>query len=347
MYQFDAPQYFYLLLLLPALALVFLYYWQWRRRVRLHFGESQLLSALMPKSSSSKHWLKLSLGLMVVALLSLALVNPKIGTRLETVEREGIDLVFALDVSKSMLTEDVRPNRLERAKLIINQCLDELAGDRVGIITYAGKAYPQLPITTDYAAARLFLKNIDTDLIPSQGTAIGEALSLAAQYFDDEGQQNRLLVILSDGEDHEADYEKALAEAEAAGILITTVGLGTERGGPIPVYRGKNRIGYKKDAQGEVVISKRQPELLKTLAEANQGLSLNGNRSSQTSRALLEQIKAMEKQSFETALFTDYEDQFQWLLLPALILLILDSLLLERKTAWFEKLKLFERNEKS
>lgn len=346
MYQFDQPQYFYLLLLLPLLALLYLALLAWRQKVQKNFGDSHLLQQLAPMRSRTKGMLKFALSLLILAFLSLALVNPKVGTRLESVQREGIDLVFAVDVSKSMLAEDVQPNRLERAKLLISNTLDELVGDRVGIITYAGKAYPQLPITTDYGAARLFLKNINTDLIPSQGTAIAEALELSTQFFDDEGQKNRLLVIISDGEDHEEKLDKAIAQVHQAGIEVISIGLGTERGGPIPVYRGKQRISYKKNQSGEVVITKRNNQTLQKIAGTS-GEVLNGNRSRGAVTKIQEKINSMEKQQFEAALFTDYEDQFQWLLLPALLLLILDVLILERKTLWFQKLKLFDRHAKN
>jgi len=261
MYQFQAPEYFYILLLLPAVLLLFAFYLRWRKKAQRAFAESPLLQKLVPERSFNKPVLKLVLSLLIISLLSLALVNPQVGTSLETVKRKGVDIVFAIDVSKSMLAEDIQPNRLERAKLTVSRTLDELVGDRVGIITYAGRAYPQLPITTDYGAARLFLSNISTDLIPSQGTAIGEAIELASNYFDDEDQKNRLLIILSDGEDHEAGIEDALALAKENNITIYGVGLGTARGGPIPVTRNGQRVGYKKNRTGDVVITQLNEDL--------------------------------------------------------------------------------------
>jgi len=343
MYQLEEPQYFYLLLLIPAVLVFYGLFLRWKKKAQNYFGDKALLLKLSPERSKNKPFLKLILSLTIIALLSLALVNPQVGSRLEEVQREGVDIVFAIDVSKSMLAEDVQPNRLERAKLLISRTLDELVSDRVGIITYAGRAYPQLPITTDYGAARLFLKSINTDLIPSQGTAIAEAIELATQYFDDVDQKNRLLVIISDGEDHEEGIDDAIEEARDQQISIYTLGIGSKRGGPIPEMRGSRRIGYKKDQNNEVVITKLNSTLLKEIAENSDGKYASGNSTRSSVNFLMEQISSMEKKQFETSLFADYEDQFQWLLAPALLLLLLDVFILERKTQWFKNLNLFKK----
>jgi len=347
MYQLEEPKYFYLLLLIPALLLLYSLYLAWRRRAQKSFGDKALLEQLIPEKSPTKPLLKLILHCLIIALVSLALVNPQIGNRMEKVQREGIDLVFAVDVSKSMLCEDVQPSRLDRARLLISRTLDELVSDRVGIISYAGRAYPQLPITSDYGAARLFLKNLNTDLIPSQGTAIGEAIDLASRYYDNVQQKNRMLVIISDGENHEEGVEDALSKARELGISVFTIGLGSERGGPIPIKnRRGNIIGYKKDQLGETVITKLNQSLLEEIAQEGGGLYHLGNSTPSTVDFLLQEMAQMEKQQFETMMFTDYKDQFQWLLGPALLLLILDSFILDRKTQWFKRLNLFERHEK-
>lgn len=345
MYRLEEPLYFYLLLLIPILVLVYSLYLAWRRKTQKYFGDKQLLEQLSPERSSTKPIIKFVLYLTVVVLVSLALVNPQIGSRMEKVQREGLDLVFAVDVSKSMLCEDVKPNRLEIAKLIISRTVDELISDRIGIISYAGRAYPQLPITTDYGAAKLFLKNVNTKLIPSQGTAIGDAIDLATRFYDDEDQKNRLLVILSDGEDHEADLDRAISKALEQNIQIFTIGIGTERGGPIPIKQGGRIKAYKKDQNGEVVITKLNEELLEEIAADADGQYFLGNSTRKTVEYLLEEMSKMEKTKFENSLFADYEDQFQWLLAPALLLLMLDIFILERKTQWFKNLNLFDRNE--
>lgn len=346
MYQLEHPEYFYLLALLPLLALLYAWLLHWRKKRQKAFADAPLLSRLVPERSKNKHALKFLMGLLIISLLSLSLVNPQVGTKVEKVKREGVDIVFALDVSKSMLAEDVPPNRLDRAKQIISNTLDVLVSDRVGIITYAGRAYPQLPITTDYGAARLFLENINTDLIPSQGTAIAEAIELSSRYFDDADQKNRILVILSDGEDHEEGIDAAIEKALANNIRVYTVGLGTERGGPIPVYNRGYRVGYKKDRSGETVITQLDNKLLTEIAEKGDGRYWSGRSVKKATSALEEVILQMEKKEFEARVFTDYEDQFQWLLAPALLLLILDIFILERKTQWFKKLNLFKDHEK-
>ncbi|MDZ7845379.1 MAG: VWA domain-containing protein [Owenweeksia sp.] len=285
--------------------------------------------------------LKLILGLLIICALGLALVNPRVGTRLETVKREGVDLVFALDVSKSMLAEDIRPNRLEKARQIISRTLDKLVSDRVGIIIYAGRAYPQLPITTDYGAARLFLKGVSTDIIPSQGTAIAEAIELATEYYDDQEQKNRVLVLLTDGEDHEEGFLEAARQANDKDIRIISLGIGTKRGAPLPELRNGRQVGYKKNARDEIVISKLEADILRDIASETGGSYRDARSTREAVNHILDTIEKMEKKEFEAQLYADYEDQFQWFLGMALLLLVIDSFILERKTQWFKRFRPF------
>lgn len=344
MYELDNPQYLYALALIPVALVLFFLYRAWQKRQRKAFGESHLLRYLAPERSQSKPWLKFILLLLALASLIIALVNPRIGTRLETVKRVGVDLVFAVDVSRSMLAEDVQPNRLAKAKQIISRCLDQLVSDRVGMIAYAGRAYPQLPITTDYNAARLFLRNISTDIVPSQGTDIAGAIELAASYYDDEEQKNRLLVLLSDGEDHEAGYETAAREARAQGVQVIGIGIGTERGGPIPQYRNGRQVDYKRDAAGEVVITRLETQILREIARLTDGGYHSGSDTRNAVKYIMDYLRQMEKKEFETQQYADYEDQFQWFLGLALFFLVLEMLMLERKTQWFKRLKLFDND---
>ena len=337
MYELDNPYYLYLLAAVPVVVVLFIAMMAWKRRIRKRFGDTRLLRELAPERSSNKPLLKMVLAVIAIAALSIALVNPKIGSRLETVKREGVDIVFALDVSKSMLAEDIQPNRLAKAKQLISRTLDELVSDRVGIIIYAGQAYPQLPITTDYGAARLFLQSVDTEIIPTQGTAIAEAIELATEYFDDEDQKNRVLVLLSDGEDHEEGYEEATQKAKENGITILTVGIGTAQGAPIPDMRNGYRIGYKRDEAGEVVVTQLQTDILKKIASQSNGEYVNGSNTRQVVKFLMDTIADMEKKEFESQVFSDYEDQFQWFLGIALLFLVLDTCILERKTQWFKR----------
>ena len=346
MYRLDQPEFLYALALVPLLIVVYAMYRIWQRRAQKAFGDTALLEQLAPEKSRTKSALKFIIALVALTALIIALVNPKIGSKLETVKREGVDIVFALDVSKSMLAQDARPDRLTKAKQIIARTLDNLVSDRVGMIIYAGQAFPQLPITTDYSAARLFLKGVDTDLISSQGTAISSAIDLASRYYDDEDQKNRILVIISDGEDHEEGIDAALKQAEENGITIYTIGLGTEQGAPIPGIRKGYNVGYKKDNAGEIVVSRRNSELLKSIAEQGGGKFLAGKSVKSIVDELMDEVAAMEKKEFEAQVFSDYEDQFQWFLGLALLLLVLDTLILDRKTQWFKKLNLFEKDEK-
>jgi Ca-activated chloride channel family protein len=272
-------------------------------------------------------------------------MNPKIGTQLKTVKRQGVDLVFALDVSRSMLSEDSPPNRLEKSKQIISKVIDKLGGDRVGIIVYAGNAYPLLPITTDHAAAKMFLQNAGPDMVSSQGTAISQALLLAKTFYDDESQTNRFLFILSDGEDHEEKFDAAAKEVLDQGIKIFTIGVGTKKGGPIPIKRNGKFLGYKKDNKGEVVITQLHDETLKDIASKGKGDYIYGNNTDKTIEFIENILNNAEKKEFEVKQFSDFKDQFQWFVGLGLLFLVLDVFLFQKKTKWIQKLNLF--NEKN
>jgi Ca-activated chloride channel family protein len=281
---------------------------------------------------------------LAFACFALALVNPKIGTKLETVKREGVDIVFAIDVSKSMLAEDIAPNRLDKSKQLVTQIINNLASDRIGIIAYAAKAFPQLPITTDYAAAKMFLNNMNTDMMSSQGTAINEAIKLSQTYFDDEGQTNKVLIIISDGEDHN---EEAVAMAEAAneeGIRIFTIGVGDVKGGPIPEKKNGIVLNYKKDNNGQTVITKLNEETLKNIASVANGIYINGKSTTDVVKSIGDILNKMDKTEFETKQYADFKSQFQWFLAFGVFFLFIDIFLLDRKTAWLKKLNLFNEN---
>ncbi|HSH19105.1 MAG TPA: VWA domain-containing protein, partial [Draconibacterium sp.] len=278
------------------------------------------------------------------ACIAIALVNPKIGTKLETVRSEGVDIVFAVDVSKSMLAEDVAPNRLEKAKQLVTQIINNLVSDRVGIIAYAANAYPQLPITTDYAAAKMFLQSMNTDMLSSQGTAINEAITLATTYFDDEEQTNRILIIISDGEDHSNVAIDAAEEAAAVGIQIFTIGVGDVKGGPIPQKRNGIILNYKKDNEGETVITRLDEETLKNIANNANGAYINGKNTNDVIAEIKDVLSKMDKKEFEAKQFADFKDQFQWFLAAGIFLLFLDIFFLERKTGWLKRLNLFNEN---
>lgn len=344
--QFDEKLYFYLLGIVPVLVLLFLMLQVWKRSKQRQFASSRLLRRLAPEKSSFKGTLKLIFLLLGLSFLVLGLVNPKIGTKLETVKREGVDIVFAIDVSKSMLAEDIAPNRLEKTKRLVSEIINQLASDRIGIIAYAGQAYPQLPITTDYGAGKMFLQAMNTGMLSSQGTAINSAIDLATTFYNDEEQTNRILFIISDGEDHSGNSTLASVEnAKSHGIRVFTIGVGKAKGAPIPLKRNGVVESLKKDANGEVVISRLNEPVLTEIATIGNGLYINGSNTEEAVEIIKEQLNQMDKKEFEAKQFAEYKDQFQWFLGIGLFFLFLDIFLLDRKTKWLKKLNLFNEND--
>ena len=331
-------------MVIPVIIMLFVFLQIWRRSAQKKFADAHLLSRLSPNQSLFKSVLKVMVLCGAFLCLSLALVNPKIGTKLETVRSQGVDIVFAVDVSKSMLAEDIAPNRLDKSKQLVTQIINNLASDRVGIIAYAGKAFPQLPITTDYASAKMFLQNMNTDMLSSQGTAIHEAIQLAKTYYDDEEQKNRILIIISDGEDHEGDAIDIAEEANEEGIRIFTIGVGNVKGGPIPIKRNGVVLNYKKDRNGETVITRLDETTLKEIAEETNGAYINGSNTSEVVDTIKDLLEKMDKKEFESKQIADYKDQFQWFLGLGILLLFIDIFFLERKTAWLKKLNLFNED---
>lgn len=345
MYILEETYYFWVLALIPILFLVFWIYALWQKKRQNQFAEAKFFYYLAPDFSKGKPLLKLIVISLGIIALTIALVNPKSGTKIETVKREGIDIVFALDVSKSMLAEDIAPNRLEKAKQITNQVISKLAGDRVGLIGYAGSAFPQIPITTDYGTTRTFLKTMNTNMVSSQGTAINQAIDLATTYFNDEDQTNKVLVLLSDGEDHESNLEAISEKAAEKGIRIYAVGLGSEKGAPIPIKKGGKIQSYKKDKNGETVITKMDPNTLKTIASITDGDYIHGVNTKEVVDQIFKNINDLEKTEFESKQYADFKSQYQWFLGLAILLLILDMFVFDKKTNWIQKLNLFNDRE--
>lgn len=343
--NWERPELLYGLFALFLVVFGYLLYFRWKTRLQRRFGSPATLERLAPKLSRSKSILKGAFTLLAMASLIMALANFREGTRVEKVRRQGIDIVFAVDVSRSMLTEDIQPNRLEKAKRLVSEILKSLAGDRIGIIAYAGQAYPQLPITTDYGSGRMFLQSMSTEMLSSQGTAIGAAIELASTYFDRDSQTNRVLVILSDGENHENEYlEEALTVAKSNGVQVFTIGIGTVKGGPIPEVTRSGR-SLKKDENGETVISRLDPDELLEIARKGNGAYIDGTITEQAVETLINYLDQIEKREYEfEEEITEYADKFQWFLGAAFLFLLLDVLTLDRKTSWFERLNLF--NEK-
>ena len=345
MYQLEETSYFYILLIIPTMITGFLFLKTWKKNIQKKYISENLLQFLSPNISNFKPRIKLLFLILFILFSTIALVNPKIGTELKTVKREGVDIVFALDVSKSMLAEDIAPNRLEKAKRIVSEIINTLNNDRVGVIAYAATALPILPITDDYSTAKTFLQSLNTDMLSSQGTAIIQSINLAQKFYDDEDQTNRVLCILSDGEDHEVERQNLLELAERSGIRIITIGLGSVKGAPIPIKENNIVKSYKKDENGDVVVTKLNTQLLNTIANSSSGIYIEGINTELVVEEISKRLKEMDKKEFESKQFVAYKDQFQWFISFAILFLSLELLVFKKKTYWVKKLNLF--NEKN
>lgn len=344
MIHLDEKIYLWLALVIVFFFVFFLIFQIIKRKKQKQFADEKLLSKLAPNRSRFKPWVKFGLFALMILLLCVALANPKIGTKIETVKREGVDVVFAIDVSKSMLAEDVSPNRLDKAKRLVSEIVNNLKGDRVGIVAYAASAYPQLPLTTDYSAAKMFLQSMNTDMLSSQGTAIQQAIQMASSYYDDNSPTARILILISDGEDHEMGASEIASEAKSKGIKTYTIGVGTLKGGTIPIVERGGVKTYKRDSSGEVVITRLNQNLLMQIAQNGDGKYINGDNTSEAVKGVEDILNNTEKSEFETQKYVDYKDQFQWFIAGVIVLIMLNLLIFERKTLWVRKLNLF--NEK-
>jgi len=345
MYELDEKKYLSFLLIVPILVLLFLFNQYWKRKKQREFGDLEMIQKLSPEKSVFKSVLKFTVLILAFGFLVIGLVNPKIGTKSETVKREGIDIVFAIDVSKSMLCEDVAPSRLEKSKQIVSQIINQLVGDRIGIVAYAGSAFPVLPITTDYGVAKMFLQSMNPSMVSSQGTSLDEAIKLSSTYFDDDKKTSKLLILISDGEDHSEGAIDAAEEASKLGLKIITIGVGTAKGGPIPLKENGRVLSFKRDQNDAVVVTKLNEESLKVISKNTKGGYVYGNNTKEVLEYVKNALDNIEKTEFEAQQFTDYNSQFQWFLGISFFLLLLDVFFLERKTKWLKKLNLF--NEKA
>lgn len=341
MFELDEPKYLLTLLLIPIFgALFFLHIW-WKKKQQQKFATAFLFEKLVPNYSNGKIWIKFTLWILAIVFLAIALVNPKIGTKMETIKREGIDIVFAIDVSKSMLAEDIAPNRLEKSKQLVSQIMSQLQTDRIGMVAYAGSAFPVLPLTSDYNAARMFLQSMNPTMISTQGTSIDEAIEQSSNYFDQGNATNKLVVLISDGEDHSDNVETALETALTKKIKILTIGVGTDNGGPIPVKEKGQNIGFIRDKNDEVVITKLNQNILENIGNKTKGGYILGNNTKEVVEYVTKKIATIEKTERESTQMTDFQSQYQWFLAIAFFLILIDVFLLERKTSWLAKWNLF------
>lgn len=334
MFRFEHPEHLYALLAIPLLVLFFAASRLHRRRALTRFGDLQLMEQIAPDMSRYKHTLKFIILVIGMAVLVIAWANPQWGSRSKTVQREGIDLLIALDVSQSMLAEDISPSRLERAKRFGQNLVDRSDGDNIGVIVFACNAFLQVPLTVDYSYVDLFLRTANTGMAPSQGTSLAEAIQLAQRSYPEENDRNKALVIISDGEEHDGAAAAIAAEANENGIAVFTVGIGNPEGSFIPTWVA-GRQDYKRDNAGNPIRSQLNETVLKEVADAGNGLYFNlAGRDNEIITALRDRIDQIEKQQFEQQSFTDYKSHFQGFIIAGLLLLILEFIISYRKSRY-------------
>jgi Ca-activated chloride channel family protein len=334
MFRLQHPEYLWLLLLLIPLLGAYLYFVRWHARSISALGNKELIFAHFSGYSPSRLHIKAFLYILAILLLIIGIANPQLGSKMEKIKRQGIELIIALDVSNSMLSEDVQPNRLGRAKNFIQKFLDELSNDKVGFIVFAGRAYLQMPLSTDYAAARMYVRSISPSFIPTQGTAISEAVQLAQDSYEEEKNEHKALIVITDGEDNEGGAEEVIAEAAAKGIKIFTIGVGTDAGAPVPVISKGITADYKRDEAGNIVMSKLNQAALRSYAEAGKGKYFLMGSGRDEIKSILSELGRIQSKELEEEVFTDFDDQFQWFIFCSLMLVLIEFFIPNKK--WFQ-----------
>jgi Ca-activated chloride channel family protein len=340
LFRFANPDYLYLLLLLPVMALLFIINEIRKRRARKRLGDIRLIGTLMPELSDSRSAVKFILLLFAVLAGVIILSRPQFGSKIEDVKKQGVEVIIALDVSNSMLSEDIQPDRLTRAKQAISRLVDNLDNDKIGLIVFAGDAYTQIPITTDYVSAKMFLSTIGPDMVPKQGTAIGAAINLGVRSFSPGEGKSKAIIIITDGENHEDDPVAAAQEAGKAGIVIHTIGIGSTEGVPVPVTVN-GRKEYLKDVDGNTVISKLDEDILKKIAMSTEGSYVRASNTNIGLDQIFADIRKMKKQELESTQYTEYNDQFQIFAAIALFMLVADFIIMERRNRKLANIRLF------
>lgn len=332
MFRFEHQEYLWLLLATIPAAIFFIIFYFWRRRAIGKIGDRSLVLQLIPDFSNRKHVVKFILLTFAYAFVILGFANPQLGTKQEKVKREGIDVIIALDVSNSMMSEDVKPSRLDRAKNFISNFIDKLSNDRLGMIVFAGNAYLQMPLTVDYSAARMYLHTINTSMIPTQGTNFAQAIDLARESFVKSDNSHKALIIITDGEDNEGGVDEKIANAAKEGIKIFTIGVGAENGAPIP--EGND---FKRDENGNIVLSKLNEQMLRDIAAKGSGKFLLLGSGNEEVNTLLKELKGITTKQFEEFIFTDFDDYFQYCIAIAVVLLLIEWWLSERRSKFSVK----------
>lgn len=338
MFRFEEPAYLYLLLLLPVLAVFYLYSNYRRRKAIKEFGDPELLASLMPEVSKYRPDVKFWLVCTALGLFAILLARPQFGSKLETVKRQGVEVMIALDISNSMLAQDVQPSRLAKAKRLVAQLVEKMQNDKVGMIVFAGDAFTQLPITSDYISAKMFLESIDPSLISKQGTAIGAAINLGIKSFTPQEGVGRTLIVITDGENHEGGALEAAKAAAEKGIQVNVLGVGFPEGAPIPIP-GTNE--YRKDRNNEVIVTRLNEQMCQEIAKNGKGIYARVDNTNNAQKIIAKEIDKMAKSDVETQVFTEFNEQFQAVAWIILILLLAEMLVLERKNPLFRNIHLF------
>ncbi|MGD0581633.1 MAG: VWA domain-containing protein [Bacteroidales bacterium] len=341
MFRFAYPDFLYLLFLVPVLILLWIFNSYRRRRSLQRLGNSEIVMKLIPEASTTRPVVKIILQSIAIIFMSVLLARPQFGSKVEEVKRKGVEVIIALDVSNSMLAEDIQPSRLERAKQAISRLVESLSNDKIGLIVFAGDAYTQIPVTTDYISAKMFLSTISPDIVPKQGTAIGSAIDLGIRSFSPGKDKSRAMIIITDGENHEDDPVAKAKEAAAAGIVIYTVGIGSTEGVPIQaIIDGKK--DFLKDPKGNTVITRLDENILKQIAMATGGKYVRANNSNIGLDQVFGDIRKLKRQELEGTMFTEYNDQFQIFAGISLFFLLLDFMIMERKNRRLSDLRVFK-----
>ncbi|HUV00257.1 MAG TPA: VWA domain-containing protein [Bacteroidales bacterium] len=341
LFRFANPDFLYLLVLLPLMVIIYMINFLRRQRALKRFGNIDFVGKLIPEMSVVRPPVKFFLQLLALVSAVIMVARPQFGSRIEEVKKQGVEVIIALDVSNSMLAEDIQPNRLTRAKQAISRLVDNLENDKIGLIVFAGDAYTQIPVTTDYVSAKMFLSAINPDMVPKQGTAIGSAINLGIRSFSPGEGKSKAMIIITDGENHEDDPAATADEASKADIIIHTIGIGSTEGVPVPVVSG-GRKEFLKDADGNTVISRLDEDILKKIAVSTGGNYVRASNSSIGLDEIFSEIKKMKKEELESTIYTEYNDQFQIFGALSLIFLVIDFIVMDRKNRKLAKIRLFK-----
>lgn len=343
MFRFAHPEYLFFFLLIPVLVGIFIYTSILKKRNIKQFGNPELLAQLMPNVSFIRPQVKFYFQLLAVILLIIVLAQPQFGTKVENVKRQGIEVMIALDVSNSMMAQDIQPSRLDKSKQLLSKLVDGLSNDKIGLVVFAGDAYTQLPITVDYVSAKMFLSSISPQLVPRQGTAIGSAIDLAIKSFGTKSEAGRAIIVITDGENHEDDAIGAAKLAAENGIVVHVIGMGKIDGAPIPVA---GTMSFWKDKEGNVVVSKLNEEMCKSIAAAGKGTYVRADNSNTAFRVVNKELDTLAKSDIKTSIFSDYNEQFQSFALLALIILLIEFFIFNRINKRLSRFKIFDLKEK-